>query len=112
MAIYEFMCKECKLYFEKERPMNKAPSSSKCPKCKKQAKRYYGDMNFICKGGGWPSKNIRRGDSATSENKFEAEETKRIKQGFKPHKEKPMSDEEFKRRKKNLQRYIDETPKK
>jgi putative FmdB family regulatory protein len=108
MPLYEFECKKCEEVFNELRPMKDAPEKAKCPKCKKVCKRHYGDMNFICKGVGWPSKNIRRGIDVTSSNPFEAEEANRIKKGFKPHKEKPMSNEEFKRRKKNLERFIDE----
>ncbi|MHA2063670.1 MAG: FmdB family zinc ribbon protein [Candidatus Thorarchaeota archaeon] len=112
MATYEFKCHECQIIFEEEHSMADAPSTSTCD-CGKEMKRYYGGLNFVLKGDGWPSKNIRNGKAATANNTFEADQIERKKRGQKTYdKEIPMSDEEYKRRRKNIERFIDETPKK
>src|SRR5689334_11894936 len=41
MSFYEFSCDKCKLIWEKEASIAKAPKRAKCPKCKKQRERYY-----------------------------------------------------------------------
>ena len=111
MPTYEFKCNECKIIFEEEHSMADAPSTSTCD-CGKEMKRYYGGMSFILKGDGWPSKNIRNGVAATASDKFEAENIKRKQRGQKSfEKEVPMSDAEYKKRRKNIERFIDETPK-
>jgi len=111
MPTYEFKCNECQIIFEEEHSMANAPPTSICD-CGKEMKRYYGGMSFILKGDGWPSKNIRNGKAATASNKFEADQVERKKRGQKTfEKEIPMSDEEYKKRRKNIERFIDETPK-
>jgi hypothetical protein len=41
MSRYEWACKECNLYWEKEYRMGKAPNRTKCPKCEKLSHRYW-----------------------------------------------------------------------
>ena len=112
MAIYQFKCTECDFIFEKDMPMARASSThyGACPNCAElHPPRYYGEVNFILKGDGWPSKNIRGGNSAIADNKFEADQIKRKQTGQKTFdKEVPMSDKEFKKRKKNLEDWIDQ----
>ena len=43
MAIYEFICHDCEVIWEREAPMSKAPSRSRCPECKKLKNRHWGD---------------------------------------------------------------------
>lgn len=113
MPQYIFKCKKCDGLFEEQHPMSEAPSQGKCPACDNICERYYGDAPaVIFKGHGWPSKNIKRGVPAISENPFEAEDTNRKKKGLKPSKEVKMSDEEFKKRKKQNQDWIDSVKKK
>jgi putative FmdB family regulatory protein len=50
MPIYDFVCHDCKLYFEKEYSMKKAPSRSKCPECNKLSNRDYQDIAIHFKG--------------------------------------------------------------
>lgn len=110
MAIYEFKCPDCEFIQEEEHPMAEAPSETKCMDCGKTIKRYYGSMNFVLKGDGWPSKSIRKGESAIADNKFEADQLKRKRNGQRTFdKEVPMSDEEFKRRKKLNERWLEES---
>jgi len=50
MAIYEFICKGCKVIWEREASMKKAPSRSRCPECKKLSERYWGNIPVIFNG--------------------------------------------------------------
>jgi putative FmdB family regulatory protein len=108
MAFYVFKCDTCSGLFEEEHPMSEAPSEAGCPSCSGVCPRYYGFApGVIFKGGGWPSKNIKNGAPATSDNVFETENANRKKLGLPVPKEKPMSDEEFKKRKKANLAWID-----
>lgn len=111
MAVYEFKCRECDVIIEEEHPMAEAPSETECPKCNKMVERYYGPRSgsFILKGQGWPSKNLRNGKPVLVSNKLEEVEADRIKKGLPVGKEKPMSDEEFKKKKKNIENWLDQT---
>lgn len=115
MPTYEFKCNECDFLFEEDMPMSKASGAhyGVCPECAEpHPPRYYGSMSFVLKGDGWPSKNIRKGHSPNANNKFEIDQSQRKKSGQKTFdKEIPMSDAEYKRRRKNIERFIDETPK-
>jgi putative FmdB family regulatory protein len=57
MTTYQYECERCGA-FDKRFVMGKAPEKVKCS-CKRDAARHYGTMNFILKGGGWPSKEIK-----------------------------------------------------
>jgi len=101
MALYVFKCNKCSGLFEEEHSMKDAPSNANCPSCSGVCERYYGFApSVIFKGGGWPSKNIRGGAPAIADNVFEIEDANRKKKGIPIPKEKPMSDSEFKKRKK------------
>ena len=50
MAIYEFICHDCKVIWEREAPMSKAPSRSRCPECKKLKNRHWGDVPVMFNG--------------------------------------------------------------
>tara|TARA_R100000008_G_C3535261_1_gene141621 strand:- start:298 stop:747 length:450 start_codon:yes stop_codon:yes gene_type:complete len=50
MPIYDFVCYDCKLIFEKEYSMKKAPSRSKCPECNKLSSRDYQEIAIHFKG--------------------------------------------------------------
>lgn len=50
MAKYEFYCKVCDHYLEKEGKMSKPPQRMKCPICKKQANRSINAPNFKIAG--------------------------------------------------------------
>jgi len=113
MPTYVFKCKKCAITFDVQGSMQRPPQKKKCPHCKIMCERYYGSgsANFVLKGDGWPSKNIKKGQSAIAENAFEASDIQRKKMGLKVHKEKPMSDEEFKKKKKRNQEWLDSQPK-
>ena len=50
MPIYDFVCHECKMYFEKEYSMKNAPSRSRCPECNKLSHRDFQDIAVHFKG--------------------------------------------------------------
>ena len=50
MAIYEFICHNCEVIWEREAPMSKAPSRSRCPECKKLSERHWGDVPVMFNG--------------------------------------------------------------
>ena len=50
MPIYDFVCHDCKMYFEKEYSMKNAPSRSRCPECNKLSNRDYQDIAVHFKG--------------------------------------------------------------
>lgn len=119
MVTYEFKCPDCKIIIQEDHLMKDAPSKTVCPKCDETVKRYYGSMNFVCKGEGWPSKDIKAGKSPvgtgkkkginTNAKSLDAIMNERIKAGMtQGTKEMPMSNAEFKRRKALNQRWIDE----
>jgi len=45
MAIFEWICRDCNIFWDKDYPIGKAPSRKKCPKCKKLCGRYYENAN-------------------------------------------------------------------
>ena len=45
MAIFEWICQDCNVYWERDLPVGKAPDRSRCPKCKKLSERYYANQN-------------------------------------------------------------------
>ena len=50
MAIYEFICHDCQVIWEREAPMSKAPSRSRCPECKKLKNRHWGEVPVMFNG--------------------------------------------------------------
>jgi len=50
MAIYEFICHDCSVIWEREAPMSKAPSRSRCPECKKLSNRHWGEVPVMFNG--------------------------------------------------------------
>ncbi len=50
MAIYEFICHDCEVIWEREAAMSKAPSRSRCPECKKLSNRHWGDVPVMFNG--------------------------------------------------------------
>jgi rubrerythrin len=45
MAFYEWVCRECDIFWDRDCQMGKAPNRTKCPKCKKLSGRYYENAN-------------------------------------------------------------------
>jgi len=118
MPNYEFICRDCKIIIDETHSMKDAPVETICPECNIIIPRYYSSMNFICKGEGWPSKNIRQGRAPVEDKqsrglsaakKLEDVQNARAKAGLNPRdKEVPMTEQEVKRRKQNIHRWIDE----
>jgi len=50
MAIYEFICHDCEVIWEREAAMSKAPSRSRCPECKKLSNRHWGEVPVMFNG--------------------------------------------------------------
>ena len=51
MATYEWICRECNIWWDRELPMATAPSRTKCPKCKKLSSRYWQNQGVAVKFG-------------------------------------------------------------
>ena len=51
--IYEFVCEDCELIWQKEAPMAEAPKRSKCPECKKFKPKLIHSPVFHLKGDGF-----------------------------------------------------------
>ena len=45
MAIYEWICRECDIFWERDCALGKAPSRTRCPKCNKLSDRFYDNQN-------------------------------------------------------------------
>jgi len=41
MAYFEWVCKDCKIYWEREYPVGTAPKRTKCPKCRALSQKYW-----------------------------------------------------------------------
>ena len=41
MALYEWICKDCNIYWDAEHPMGEAPKQTECPKCGTLGNRYW-----------------------------------------------------------------------
>ena len=46
MPNYNWICRECSIYWDRECSIGKAPERTRCPKCKKLSHRYYEAMNI------------------------------------------------------------------
>ena len=45
MAIFEWICRECLIYWDRDCAIGKAPKRTKCPKCKKLCGKYWENAN-------------------------------------------------------------------
>lgn len=45
MAIFEWICNDCNIYWDREYDVGKAPDRTRCPKCNKLSNRYWGNSN-------------------------------------------------------------------
>lgn len=50
MPIYEYVCPECDLKFEKLRPLSQADTSTPCPRCQQPARRVMSRFASFTKG--------------------------------------------------------------
>ena len=51
MAIFEWACQGCSIYWERELPVGKAPDRTLCLKCKKLSDRYFANQGINVKWG-------------------------------------------------------------
>ena len=65
---YEYSCPSCSQVFDGNFPMGTASATVVCPRCKKQAHRYFGGMSFVLKGGGFPSQSMKFNKEMTEKN--------------------------------------------
>jgi len=66
MATYEWVCAECKIFWDREYKMGTAPDRTRCPECKKLSHRKWDvapPVHF--KGAGWTGVNKRTGFNKT-----------------------------------------------
>jgi len=45
MAVYEWVCRDCNIWWDRELPLGTAPKRTKCPECGKLCSRYYQQQN-------------------------------------------------------------------
>jgi putative FmdB family regulatory protein len=81
--IFEYGCKKCGEVFEKDFPIGKAEAEVPC-KCGEPAGRYYGNMSFVLKGGGWPGRSNRMNTEMTNRNKKAGERMRGTWEGTQP----------------------------
>ena len=46
MAKFEWICRECSIYWDREYGVGKAPNKTRCPKCSVLSNRYYANQNL------------------------------------------------------------------
>lgn len=46
MAIFEWVCKDCNVFWDRDCPIGKAPKRTKCPQCKKLCEKYWENSNI------------------------------------------------------------------
>jgi hypothetical protein len=111
MAIpYVYKCTETEKLFEVSFPMGEALAELDSPFADCKAKRYYGQLNFVRKGGDWPSKFIKDGGNRPllqmSPNEII---DSRKKMGLPATTGRKLSEKEVAKRKKNIQDWADKT---
>jgi putative FmdB family regulatory protein len=65
---FQYACRKCREIVERDFRIGQADAEVPCPTCEESCKRYYGDMSFILKGGGWPGRTQRLNREMTSRN--------------------------------------------
>lgn len=73
MAIYEFICHDCQVIWEREAAMSKAPSRSRCPECKKLSNRHWGDVPIMFNAKGFYT-NTRKNHNLVHHDKEKAKQ--------------------------------------
>jgi len=46
MAIFEWVCKDCNVFWDRDCPIGKAPSRTRCPQCKKLCEKFWENSNI------------------------------------------------------------------
>jgi len=80
MAIFEWLCRDCMIYWDRDCPVGKAPKKTKCPKCTKLSGKYYQNsgMAISFKDDGCGNKGTGAGDFHTVKQRYR----KHNKMGF------------------------------
>jgi len=109
MAVpYVYKCVETEELFEVTYPMGEAPTELDSPFADCKAVRYYGQMNFILKGGGWPGKFIKdKGDRPITQLSPDEIMASRKRKGMPTGGGRVLSEAEVAKRKKNIQNWAD-----
>jgi predicted nucleic acid-binding Zn ribbon protein len=69
--------------FEKDFRIGKAEAEVPC-ECGESAKRFFGEMSFVLKGGGWPGRSNRMNSEMTSRNEKAGERMRGTWEGTQP----------------------------
>jgi putative FmdB family regulatory protein len=80
MPIFEYDCPACKIFWEKEAKVGKAPKKTKCPQCGNKCERYHGNanINVSFKDNG----NLNAGNKALDFHSVRSRYYKHIEKGF------------------------------
>jgi hypothetical protein len=80
MAIFEWICRECLIYWDRDCAIGKAPKRTKCPKCGKLCSKYWENANTAIsfKDDGCGNKGSGAGDFHTVKQRYR----KHAKKGF------------------------------
>lgn len=108
MTLYEWICRECDIFWERDCQMGKAPNRTKCPKCKKLSGRYYENANVAVSfkddghgngglgvGGANDFHTVRRRYQKVAKNGFDKDSANRFLRTSIESSKKAMSDESY-----------------
>ena len=72
MPRYEWICRECNAYWDRDCKIGKAPDRTRCPECKKLCNRYWQNANIgiSFKDDGCGNKNSTAGDFHTVKQRY------------------------------------------
>jgi len=73
MPIYEWICRECSIYWDRELALGKAPDRTRCPKCNKLSSRYWQQQGVAVsfKDDGTGNKGSNAGDFHTVKRRYQ-----------------------------------------
>jgi putative FmdB family regulatory protein len=71
--LYDYRCTKCNKDFDVNFKIGTATEFVSCSSCGSESKRIFKSMNFVLKGGGWPSKKLSFNQEMTNRNKAAGE---------------------------------------
>lgn len=75
MSYYDYACDKCKIVWEENYSIGKAPKKKKCPECKVKGERYYGEAPaLIFKGEGYHTNTLKWRRANTKTDKKDGDE--------------------------------------
>lgn len=80
---FEYCCEKHGV-FEEQYGIGRAPTKVPCPSCQVVCPRYYGNVSFILKGGGWPSKKQSFNQEMTKRNEQAGRKMRKTWEGTQP----------------------------